>query len=78
MKANIAQELPITDRKIELQTGAPAGHFSIHATDQPRIIGPHISRRIAALGAHFEPIAGGTYDVEPGPSVDLRDDTCSR
>ena len=28
-------------------------NFLVHATDQPRIIGPHISRRIAALGAHF-------------------------
>ena len=56
----------------------PSGNFSIHSANRPRIVGPHISRRIAAFGAHFQPTAGRTYDVDPGPSVDLRDDTRSR
>jgi hypothetical protein len=65
---------PVANRKIELQAGPPSGHFSVRSADQPRIIGPHISRRIAALRPHFQPTAGRIYDVDPGSSADLRDD----
>ena len=55
----------------------PSGHFSVRFADQPRIVGPHISRRIAALRPHFQPIAGRTYDVDPGYAA-LRDNLRSR
>ncbi len=55
-----------------------SARVSVRSADQPRIIGPHISRRIAALRPHFQPTAGRIYDVDPGSSADLRDNLRSR
>ena len=52
---------------------APSGHFSASSAHRPRIIGAYVARRVAALGPHFQPTAGGTYDVDPGSAADLRE-----
>jgi hypothetical protein len=62
---------------IDFQAKLP-GHFSARAADQPRVFGSYISRRIAALRPHFQPIAGGTYDIEPGSFIYLRDNARTR
>ncbi len=58
--------------------GFPRPRFSVRSADEPRIIGAHITRRIAVLRPHLQPVAGRAYDINPGPSADLRDNARSR
>jgi len=55
VKAIVSEDLPMTDGKLDLQ-GSPSG-FSVRSADWPRVVGTHVSRRIAAVRPHFQPIA---------------------
>jgi hypothetical protein len=65
-----SEDLPMNYQRIELKPG-PSGQFSARSADLPRIVGPHISRRIAAPGPYFQPTAGRAYDIDPGSTVDF-------
>jgi hypothetical protein len=74
VNADVCDKLPMNDWRIEFLAG-PLG-LSVRSADLARIGGPHVSRRIAELRAHFEPVAGSADDVDPGsqPMVITRAD----